>query len=469
MEKIFKWLTEESHNEKSSVYSHWFATNFSHKDFVGVDRLLFCYVSYCSQLFVTPSLKYLHSYLKVDGKRDIKKYNIKEDTMTAYDYSQNSQLEEAFSILSKLATTTYNKYIAVDLEDRNFSMDMREFMNDRKAEVIQDAFMNYYPKLSDGSDVTEVSSNFRQHLADIDKTWDPKKIATMSDATSSDDEEDMEYICDWSLPCLDNATGGIYTKCIYTLNAQPGGGKTRMAEIHGIYQALTVAKVDVLMYELELTKKQVKNILIAYHIMQVYGGRFKIPDSLLNKPHLLSPEQRQIYESAKIDLFESGKYGNLIIKTDLYVETYEEELETELRNNPNLRLLVVDYMGLMESKPANKFDKQLTGYEIIREGYIITRRVLKRHRLGAICINQFNDKGIEAAYAGKQIRPGHIEGGQIVMRHTDCNIDLTFTEEQELAGVRMLAISKARGNAKFRNVQLNTELSVSIFEQAVDI
>ena len=126
---------------------------------------------------------------------------------------------------------------------------------------------------------------------------------------------------------------------------------------------------------------------------------------------------------------------------------------------------MIDYMGLIQSEPESKWDKRLEQYEIITRGYEETRRILKHIDVSAVCINQYNDKGIDAAYAGKPIRSGHVQGGHIVQRHTDYDISMTFTEEQKLAQVRSLSTSKTRGTAGFSNVLLSTDLSVSIFRQ----
>ena len=87
--------------------------------------------------------------------------------------------------------------------------------------------------------------------------------------------------------------------------------------------------------------------------------------------------------------------------------------------------------------------------------------------MAAVCINQYNDEGINAAYAGKTIRPGHVQGGHIANRHTDYDLSMTYTEEQKLANLRTLANTKPRGSGGFKPVQLKTDLSISMFRQEV--
>lgn len=465
MERVFKWLTEEGKSENASVYTDWFSGTFEPNNFDGINRIMVSFIKYCSKLSITPRRDFLLAYLKVDGKEDVKRYNIKTDTMSSYDYRESSQLEEAYRIISDLAVSTYDNYISVDITGHEFKVDMYEFMSDLKSDLIQQAMMTAYPKLMDGSSVTDVSSDLRSKLSEIDEVYDTNKIKNVDLTSSDSDEAKMNFIAKTGIPCIDGDIGGIYTRLIYTLNAQPGGGKTRMGEANFVYPVLTQAKKDVIIYSTELTAMQVKNILIAHHIVHVYGGRIKLPDSIMNKKSEMTDEQLQIYESAKIDLFESGNYGKLIIKEECVVEKMKDEITTLLKQSGNVGLIMIDYMGLLESVPETKWDKRKEQYEIITDGYEIVRKILKKYDIAALCINQYNDKGIDAAYSGKPIRSGHVQGGHIVQRHTDYDMSMTYTEEQKLANVRMLSTSKVRGCAGFSNVMFSIDLAVSIFRQ----
>ena len=404
------------------------------------------------------------SYLKTDGKKDIKKYNIRTDNMTALDYNETSQLEQATRIITDLAVSMYGNYLSEDLNGRDFKVDMYSYMNSKKAERIQETMLSSYTRLNDGSDLEDVSASIRSSLSDIDNIYDTAKIRSI-DMQDSSEEAEMRFQCKTGIPCIDGDIGGVYTRLIYTLTAQPGGGKTRLGEAAFVYNILTEAKEDVLAYSTELTTAQFKNILVAYHIIKIYGERFKIPDSIMNKKSEMSEQQRQIYEAAKIDLFESGKYGKLYVKENCVVETLKDEILNTIRVSGNLGHIMIDYMGLAKSVPESKWDKALDQYEIITRAYEIVRDILKSFDMSALCINQFNDKGIDAVYAGRPVRSGYTQGGHIVQRHTDYDMYLTFTEEQRLAGVRGFSCPKARGAKGFENILLSVDLSVSIFRQ----
>lgn len=471
MEKIFKWLTQESGCEKSLAYTCWFARSFEPQYFVGIDKLLMCYIKYCAKLAIPAKRSFFSAYLRVDGKRDIKKYNIKVESMTSYDYTETSQLEEAYRVLCELGVATYDRYVDQDLTDREFKTDMYEYMSSMRTIAIQDAMMKYYPQLMDGSDVDDVQSEMENTMHKIKETWNTKKLSNVDLIKGSNEDNDkLEFLCKTGIPCIDGDIDGIYDRLVYTFTGQPGSGKTRFAMIHFVYQIITVAKQDVGVYTLELSRSQIKNIMIAYHIARLYANNthpIKIPDSLMNRKDGLDEQQKMIYEAAKIDLFESGKYGNIIFKDELIVEEYEQELIDMKRDDPNLRFVIVDYAGFAKSKPTSKWEARKQHYEVITDVYNISVSIKKLLGLGFLILNQFTDDGITAALAGKKIRAGHVQGGQVIERHSDYDIVMTMTEEQEVVNARTLALAKKRGTAGFSNALIYVDLSVSIFRQEV--
>ena len=469
MEKIFKWFTDMAQSDKSEVYITWFSSHFEPENFDGIDKLFAAYIKYCAYLSVPAKRDFFNAFLRIDGKRIIKEYNIKVDGMNSYDYNESSQLEEAYLTIVNIAQSTYERYMEVDLTDKDFRIDMYEYISLRKSDMIQKIMMESFPRLSDGSDITEVSTDMQIKLAQIEEVWTTESINDISYMKSKDEKEvKIEFICKTGVPCIDgpDGPGGLYTRLIYSFNGQPGAGKSRFTYTQFCYKVLTEAKKDVLVYSLELSESQVKNVLIAYHITRLYAGRLKIPDSFMNKDEM-TEEQRRIYESAKTDLFESGKYGHLEVKSELIVETYEKELISYMKMHPDCRWVEIDYAGEVHSKPVSKYDRVLPKYEQITAAYEITKRVqLKKiFHFGCCIVNQYNDEGITAAYAGKPIRPGFVQGGHIVQRHADVDISMTMTDEQEAAGLRALTTTKNRGEAGFKNVLFEADLSVSIFRQ----
>lgn len=463
MEEIFQYFCDSDKNAKAYLY--WFVKNFKPADFNDIDRLFYCFLAYCVFLKITPSYEFLVKYLDVDAKVDIRKHSIRTDSIQTLDYRDTAQFEEAVSIIKRVALELWSNYSEGSLED--FRSDMYTFITKYKAAALSDLFMKTYPTLNDGSDINDVTKNLRTQLVNIDSDFDVAKLKELNDSILDDESADeMKFIANTNIPAVDGDIGGIFTKLIYTLNAQPAGGKTRLSLANFVYPTLVEAGKDVIYYETELSKGQVMNILIAFHIIKLYGGKVKIPDALMNKRSEMTAEQLRIYEAAKLDLFTNPKYGKFIFNDNTNVAEMEEEIEYTLETLDNPGMLCIDYMGLLKYESHDRYDRK-EGYEVITEAYEMCRRIVKAHDICAVCINQFNDKGIDAAYAGKSIRSGYVQGGHIVQRHTDYDISLTFTEEQKIAQCRMLSVSKTRGTAGFDNVLLRADLSVSLFVQKI--
>lgn len=153
----------------------------------------------------------------------------------------------------------------------------------------------------------------------------------------------------------------------------------------------------------------------------------------------------------------------------MVVERIKDEVLSINRMSGNVKLIVCDYMGLAKSEPLSKWDKRKEEYQIISDAYKEVGELKEAMNTAILCVNQYNDKGIDAAYAGKEIRPGMVQGGHITQRHTDYDLNMTYTEEQKLAGVRSLSAGMVRGAAGFNNALLSVDIAVSIFRQELNI
>lgn len=468
MKEIFKWFTLPSDNI-SLVQMTWFVNNFEISDFIGVDKLLFAFLEYCSELDIPAYKQYLEAFLKTEGKKVIKKNTIKLDTMENFSYDEPASFEEAVRVIFQAALASYDVYCSVDLADRTFKVDMRAFMETQKVERLQRCMAETFPKITNGDDVNELLADMQYQLENIETKFSLTKLQQldfMSGSTSvSKGKKKKRLLFTTGLPCIDGDIGGMYSQNVVSFTGAPGTGKTRFIMAFFVYRALVVAKIDVLMDELELSEDEFCNMLIAHHIVFLYGGKVKIADRDMNTNNL-TPEQQRYYEAAKMDLFESGKYGKLMLRTDeLIVENMRKDVLSYLRRNRNTQLWVIDYAGLVKSKPQGKYTKPLVEYEAIAEAYKTVKNVAQVADIGVVMVNQFNDQGVQASYAGKKILPGYVQGGHIIQRHSDYDLAMCMTEEQELSNNRTLSTTKKRGAVGFQNKLLSVDLSVSIFRQ----
>lgn len=466
MQRIFKWFTCEDAIAKTS----WFVQSFSADEFRGEDKLLFYFLDYCSTLGIPVNEKYLDTFLRLDGKRYIKKDNIRLNDMNNFNYDEPAALEEATRIINSVTEAKFQQYVEDDLTDRNFKVDISTFMSEHHKERLIELMTNSFAELSSGEDSREISKNMTFGLQTLAHTYSDNKLYKLDfmegrTRESNENKGAMRHLFNTSIPCIDGDVGGTFSKQLMAFEGSPGTGKTRLAMAHFAYQCAVVAKKDVYINELELSITEIENMLTAHHIIHLWNGKVKIPDSLINIGRL-TPEQSQYVDAARIDLFESGKYGKFIIDdTKLYVEQLESTMYPILRNNPNIQYWIIDYAGLAASSPVDMYAHRLSGYEIIQELYKTVKDILKTADIGGLIINQFNEKGIDAALMGKQIVPGYVQGGQIVERHADYEFAMTATEEQILANTLMMSTVKVRAAKGFRNVPFNRDLSVSIFRQ----
>lgn len=468
MKNIFKWFTLPDASERVA----WFTNIFEHSEFEGIDKVLVLFLAYCAELGIPACRNYLESFLLTELKKLVRKYNIKLPSMDNFDYREPTALEEAVHVITDSILTAYDAYCAEDLTDRSFKVDMKTFIEQQKTARVLAVMSKAFPSLSTGSSADEVIDSMQYEMDRISSIYNTehlKKLDFFRQVKEDDSDEDerigKEFLFKTNIPCVDGDKGGFFSKEVWSLTGQPGSGKTRLAAIHFAYQAAVVYKLDVLFDELELEDIEVKNMMIAHHIVNLYNGKIKIPDSLMNE-NRLTAEQMKYYEAAKIDLFESGKYGNIFIRTEnLIVERMDKDTLSVLKRNKNMRLWVIDYAGIAKSKPTEQYAHHKDGYEIIQDLYKNAKEIAKTANIGVLILNQFNKEGVAASLSGKRIMAGHVEGGQIIERHADYDIAMCFTEEQEQANIRTLSTVKKRSSKGFWFVPFIVDLSVSNFRQ----
>lgn len=107
-------------------------------------------------------------------------------------------------------------------------------------------------------------------------------------------------------------------------------------------------------------------MLVARHVFTLYNIQISSGMIQFNR---VPPELQDKVTAARIDLFESGKYGKIkIINTDLYYETLEQVFRKDDKLFGPFDLVIVDYMGLIMQKP-DKYHKEKLDYQVIAESY----------------------------------------------------------------------------------------------------
>ena len=475
MKLLFKWFTAVGNDINTSIARiGWFTGLYDVTDFENTDKLLFCYLKFCSELRVGATREFLNAFLATDGKRCIKEYSIRLDSMDNFSYNEPGSLEEAFRIISRDAINLYEEYVSQDLEGRDFKVDVYTWMEEKKRKLLQDSLIYVFPKVQEKDVATStIVDKLNEDLNAIKEKYDIKNIKKLDLLIGSTSDKDSHVasgkrsLFKTGLPCVDGDLGFVRSKDLISLVGQPGAGKTRIGSIHFAYSAAVYFGLGVLFDEGELDKSEVENIMIAHHIIQMYKGTVKIPDKVLNTPDQITDEIRRYYEAARYDLFESGKYGRIIIHDEpLVIEDVADEKTLFFKQNPDIQLWVIDYAGTTKSKPKNGYSKPLIKAERIEMLYETAKNdIAKPCDIAVFILNQYNREGIDAAESGKKILSSHIEGGQAVFKWADYHINMTMTEEQKRVNVCALSTGKVRSTKGFDNVLFQRDMSVSIFKQ----
>ena len=465
MYKLVKYFTLDT--QEANVYLSWFVSSFKVDFFSGVEAYLYSFLDYCNDYTIKPDEKVLEYFVKESGKSVIKKNNIKPQTLTVLDYDDPTALEESFRVLSTLLMDEWGKIIDNDVST-DFVLVAGSYLKAMAQEESQKAMMEHFSRISEQSfDFNEfydkIQSINEAMGEDLMESLQAELLANSRDPKSKKDKK-MRLLFKTGIPAIDGDIGGFYSKQLWALSAQPGGGKTRLALIAFVYMCAVVYKKGVLFHELELSIEEVENILVAHHIVHLFGGRVKIPDSLINKGEL-SEEQQRYVDAARLDLFSSGKYGRIVIEEkDVNVRTLKAELLRFFKLNKDVEFYCMDYVGLAEDG-GRAYGKEMAAFECIKEVYKTCKSLARKMDIGVLLINQYTKEGIAKCLAGTPLAAGDIEGGQFAHRHSDYVLDMSYTQEQKAANMRGLAASKVRGASGFNLVLLMVDLSVSIFKQ----
>lgn len=463
MDKIFKWFTLSDAN--TLPYIVWFVKEFPNTVFEKEYRILYEFLVYCSRLGITAQRSYLESFLATECKHLIKEDNIKIDFDQPYDYSQPAQLEEANSIIIASVLATFDLLVQQDLTGKEFKVDVYDFIKTQnKSSLINLLGKNYSDISSNSKDISDVTDVIASGCGELSRIFDPKKIEKLDFMLglkgSGTNSKEMTHLFNFGIPMLDESTGGGFTTQMFTFSGPSGSGKSRFAMIQCAYNAAVRYRRGVLINELELSEFEVESMLVSHHIANLH--RIKIPDSEIIKGRI-DETQRMYVEEARMDLFESGKYGRIIIQTDdLVVGEIEKDLVNFFKVNQDIKVWVVDYLGIVSGGYAYR---NKDNYQVIRDALIAIKNVVKKTDRFAFVVSQFNAEGVAASLAGKPIEQGMVEGGQIIQRHTDYDFAMHMTAEQKQANVRMLSTIKERAAVGFSNLMLATDLSCSLFEQ----
>lgn len=463
MNEIFSHFIARNKEEsaKRVGYLIWFNDVFPDSEFRGEDYVMKEYCDYCSRLSVPMRYDYFGVFLSTELKRLLIETGVRVPGTDQLSYDDPAGLQTAYTVARDYLQNEFKilESMAPDVDDFKVAVDswMHETLNSRIVEELQHAYENLSASEDSEGTVETVLDSFIM-LKDI---YDRSVLEELEDDTWTD-KVVFDFLVDTGIPVIDMDISGLYTTQMISLDAQPGAGKTRFLLGTWLYRAAVLYKRDVIYYQLEQTKVEAEAMLIARHMFTLYNIQISSGMVQFNK---VPEELRSKVETARIDLFESGKYGKIYIKnTDLYYETLAQTFKKDDKLHGPFDIIGIDYMGLI-GQGSGKYKKELDEYKVIAKSYRITKNYVRRTRKAAVVVSQFNDKGISAGEADKQITPNMVQGGIAAYRHSDQNLALSCTTTMKAQQKIRISQPKIRGTAGFESTVVDTRLGFCYFYQ----
>ena len=461
MNEIFKYAL----NPKVGVkYMTWFVNTFPETEFKDDERLMYSYMEYISELDTAPTANTLDVWLDSEMVSVMRELNIHVVGTEQLSFNDPSALETARRITSDVIRDNYKVLSTMPIDENNFAVEMSAWMSNALKTRTIECMSNGFSSLQGGEDASDTATNISEQLQLITDIYDKELLSDFMNTPSGDTKP--YFVTDFDLAPIDSDSGGIWSKQLIGIEAQPGTCKTRYT-LALCYTAAVKNGKNVLYYNLEQSREEIEAMLIAKHVFNMFGKQ--INDNLIWKQHL-SDELQQFVDAARIDLFESGKYGKIQIECPsvIYVETFIQKIKNTDKLKGPFDLIAIDYMGLIDSKPA-KYKQDKTLYEIIKMAFRLFKRYVRATNKAGIAVSQFNKEGVAAGKSDKEITPDMAEGGMAVFKNTDYNVEFSMTSEMRLQNVRRVSQAKVRGSAGFGSFLIDVRLGMLYFKERKNV
>lgn len=449
------------------AYASWFTESIPLSEFDGDERLFCEYIDYSVKLGAPINYKYLQIWLNTELKEILHKTKVKVTGCETLSFDDPISFETIARTTADVLSDDFKVLETMEADLADFKVDVSAYFSERKSERLTNALASTFDMLNKTNSSDEASEYALDAINTVKDVYDVTKLEDIEDDTDEErllNRHDSIKISDSGLPAIDKDSEGLWTKQLLGIEAQPGTGKTRLAIGSYSYRALTIYKKNVLYLNLEQDVEEIEAMLVACHVFWLFN--IQISDKMILR-HTVPEELQSYVEAARIDLFESGKYGKFVAKNpDLYVETFITKLRTWDKLLGPFDLICIDYMGLIESKPIG-FNKELSEYEIIKTAFKQFKRYVRKSNKAGIAVSQFNREGVNAGKADKEISTDMAQGGMAVYRNTDYNIAMSMTETMRVQQKRRFSQPKVRSSAGFPSFICDTRLGFCYFKQVV--
>lgn len=446
------------------TYATWFDEAIPLSEFSDDTRLFSEFVSFCVSLNVPITYKYLQVWCDTELRKLLHKTNIRVAGCETLSFEDPLSFETIYRTTEQVLKDNYNVLEKMESYLDDFKVEIASYFSQKKKERLTQTLASTFELLNSTDNVEEAAEFIADSVNAIQDIYSEEKIEELDNAKQLSDSTQMIKVTDCGLPAIDKDSVGLYTTQLFGVEAQSGTGKTRFVIGTYVYRALTVYHKDVVYISLEQKPQEIEAMLVAHHVFRMFN--IQISDKMI-LTDTIPDEIRPQYEAAKYDLLQSGKYGKFVaVELDLYVETFITKIRALDKIKGPFDLICIDYMALIESKPA-EFRKTLSEYEIIKTAFKYFKRYVRKTGKCGIAISQLNREGTAAGEADKVITQDMAQGGMNVYRHTDYNIAITATETMKLQQKRRFGQPKVRSSAGFARFICDTRLGFCYFKQTV--
>ena len=439
----------------------WFIDNFPDTEFSREDAIMYNYASFSATLRIPLSSEYFETYCDSELRKFLVKSKAKIAGTDDLNYEDPSALEVAYRVVCEEMSRYLQAWEREPLDPKDFVVSAKSFMHSQLNERFTNVLASSFDMKSETEDVNKALLHAQVQLEVIQEIYDETKLEELDMHTHRSENEGLEFVCDTGLPSIDADIDGIYRTQLGGVEAAPGKGKTRFALGVWAYRAAVLYKKNVLYYSLEQDAAECEAMLVARHVYELF--ELLISDKLILK-NKIPEEYKEQVEAARLDLFESNKYGKIEIQAvDLYMETFIQKIKSADRLRGPFDLIIIDYMALITEK--NTFGRPKNIGEVVSYCYKNFKKYLRHSRKAGIAVNQLNREGIAASNADKEITTEMAQGGLEVYRSTDFNLTITATKEMELQHKRRISQPKKRSSEGMGSVVVDVRLGVCLWYQ----
>lgn len=467
MNGIFTHFLQRSDSPSESkrlAYAAWFLDAIPPSEFDGDERLFYNFMDYCVALNLPIKFRYLQVWLTTELKPLLMATKIRVPGCEALSFDDPVSFETIYQTTSEVLQDDFRALETRESEIDDFVGEIAGYFSSQRELRLTQTLSETFNILNSTESSDEAASYALDTINAVKDIYDISKLEDLNFQESNEGSY-MTKVTDSGLPAIDQDSGGIYTTQLFDIEAQAGAGKTRFVLGTYVYRALTEYKKNVLFCALEQNPIEVKAMLTAHHVFRLFN--VQVSDKMITSGNVPQEVAAQV-EAAEYDLFKSGKWGKFVVKElDLYVETFISKLRTLDKLDGPFDLVCIDYMGLLESKPA-AYQRAMTEYEIIKTGFRKFKQYLRKSRKAGISISQFNREGVQAGKADKEITTEMAQGGLAVYRNTDYNIAISMTDTMKVQQKRRFSQPKVRASAGFSTFIADTRLGFCFWRQVVN-